>query len=295
MANKNKFTKTMIMMAIRGNPDLPAPIVPKSDDGDDWITAAITDNPQLSSHGHVPTIAGRLMCSEQTVRNYINERERLPEHRVLLSLLKNIRECIRNSDTAVYGLVKEMSSVNQGNRFGLADAVGRLIDDLDNPDAKLNPILAEIRKQIVKNTWGDYTKQALEIQESIEHEKHVVYSTACEEIRHEIKTDAQKMLHLLVKSADGPSVRFALERLDKEHYAARNELTGAEGLSLFDDEARKALGEIAELLDETGKDPSEAIIDALHKYKSKLVAHKNKGKNNNLSTGRGESDVKPDR
>lgn len=219
MANKPKFTKSVILRAIRGDISLPDPILPKimTDKGEatkvvDEIAAAFFDNPQLSSHGHIPTIAARLLCSEQTVRNYVNRR----------------------------------------------------------------------------NKEGKFTKTAIAIQEAIEHEKNVVYSTACDEIRHEIKTDAQKMLHLLIKAGDGASVRFGLERLDKDNYASRTEVAS---ISLLDDDALKALGEMAELLDSDGKNPSEEFMNALHKYKAKRIAHKDKGKNNTHSKEPGESDA----
>ena len=59
--------------------------------------------------------------------------------------------------------------------------------------------------------------------------------------------------------------------------------------------AGKDIRPLIKLLDSDGKNPSEAIIDALQKYKAKRIAHKDKGKNNTHSKEREESDVESDR
>ncbi len=290
MAKTKKYTTSALLRAIRGDPDADAPVIPKDDKGQiDDVAATFIIDDRLSSHGHIPTIALRLSCSNQTVRNYCTDRERLPEHRLLNDLLKQIRQGIREQDDVVYDLIKGMTAIDQVKHFGLFSLIEDLINGLGNSDVKLYPILGALKKKIDAKTWGDLTKGAVEIQAAIEQEQEVglierVY------IRHELMTDAEKMAHLLIKAGDGPMTKFILERLDKENYAARTEMTGADGENLYDDDARKALGELAQMLDDMGKDPSEAVIDAVTAMKSKLAAYRDKGKNNTHSKEPGESD-----
>ena len=285
MGNKDKFTKSDVLRAIRGNPE--AEIVAKTKGDDAWLKDLWLDDLRMSSYGHIPSIAKRLKCSDQTVRNYASARERLPEYRVLLDTLKQIRTAIRDSDGRVYELVKKLSEINQNNRFLMSDVIENLLNDLEDPGAKFPPLLAAIKRKIISNTWGEFTKQALDIQSAIEKEKDRGMAVRAD-FHIELIRDAEKALHTNIQMMDTASIKFALERLDKDNYAVRSEMTGADGMSLYDDDALKALVEMAELLDGDGKNPSESIIDALHKYKMKRVAHKDKGKDNTHSTERGE-------
>ena len=290
MAKTKKYTTSAILRAIRGDPDASPPVIPKDEKGQiDEIAATFVNDERLSSHGHIPTIALRLSCSNQTIRNYCNERERLPEYRVLNGLLKQVRQDIRDNDDVVYDVIKDMAAIDQVKHFGLSSLIEELINGLDNPGVNPNTVLRGLKKAIYGNTWGDLTNGALEIQAAIEQEKEVGLIESVY-IRHELKTDAEKMAHLLIKAGDGPMTKFILERLDKENYAARTEMTGADGENLYDDDARKKLGELAEILDDMGKNPSEAIIDAVNVMKLKLAEYKDKGKDNTHSTERGVTD-----
>lgn len=71
MAGKQSYTKSEVLRAIRADPD--APKAPPSTNDDASILAGWQDDKRFSSYGHIPTIAARLGCSEQTVRNYVNK------------------------------------------------------------------------------------------------------------------------------------------------------------------------------------------------------------------------------
>lgn len=285
MANKPKYTKTDVMRAIRGNPEGGKPPTPQGENA--WIEALWLDDTSKSSHGHIPTIAKRLGCSDQTVRNYCNERERLPEYGQLMGLLTWIRKAIKESDSGVYEPIRDMASINQNDRFDMDTAIKKLLNSLDDPDAKFSSILAAIKSKIVGNTWGGFTKQAMDITAAIEHEK-VLGMLAREDFHHELKTKAEIGLMKNIEMLDTPSIKFALERLDKENYAARNEMTGADGEALFDSETMA-------LLEEMGIDVKEALGNAGQAIKRKLIEARNKGKptdggNDTHSMERGDSE-----
>lgn len=212
MARGPSFTKSDFMRAIRGDSQAQEP--QQSGSADAWITELWEDDKRLSSYGHIPTIAARLGCSEQTVRNYA--------------------------------------------------------------------------KRKIK---GELTKQAVTIQAAIETERQLGFVVRAE-FDAGLISDARIGLRANVKLLDVQSIKFALERLDKEHFAARSEMTGADGQNLFDDEARRALAELGQMLDDMGRDPSEAMIDAVNSLKAKLAAIKNRGKpdadDNTFSTERGD-------
>jgi hypothetical protein len=214
VANKPKFTKGVLLRAIRGDPTQAKPTSNQDDDA--WIADLWVDDPRVSSYGHIPTIAARLGCTEQTVRNYANRRNKIT---------------------------------------------------------------------------GQLTRQAKDIQAAIDAEFTLGLERRAD-FHTELIRDAERALHENVKLLDTPSIRFALERLDKGHYAVRSEMTGADGKNLFDDEARQALAELGELLDNMGQNPSTTLIDAVNAMKAKLAEIKNKGKPDGedkpLSTERGE-------
>ena len=291
MANKAKYTKTELVLAIQGDPEATLPKKTEGEDG--WIKDKWLDNRRNSSHGHIPTIAKRLNCSSQTVRNYLSERVRLPEFKILNSMLKQIRIAIKEANDdddaihMVYELIEEMTAINVGNRFGLLNISNDLLSALDNPDVKINPILAEIKKQIACNTWGGFTKQAISLQEVMEQEKKQALIERSD-FHHQLITDAEVALLTNVHLLDQRAAEFVLSRLDKLNFSGRSEITGADGVALFDDEARAALAELAELLDDIGKNPSEAIVATVQAMKAKIEAVKNKGKNDTHSMERGE-------
>lgn len=263
MVNKVKFTKSDLMRAIQGNPVAAPPVRFTDDDEDSYIKNEWLNDLRESSHGHIPTIAARLRCSAQTVRNYLNERTRLPEYKVLLGLLRQIRQAIREADSGVFDLVKEMAVINQDDKFQLSDIIEQLLHGLDDRAVKLGPILITIKNNIISNTWGEFTQQAIDLQTAVSEEKeHGLIAQA--EIRHEIKTDAQKALHVLVKAFDPSSVRFANERLDKENYSGRSEVTGKDGKDLF-------TAEHLALLAEVGITPKQFIAAMMEKVSSELA------------------------
>ena len=286
MVNKAKYTKSDVLRAIQGNPQ--AEIIAKSKGDDAWLKDLWLDDLRVSSYGHIPTIAKRLKCSDQTVRNYANQRKRLPEYRILIDLLKDIRLAIRDSDSRVYELIKDVVGINQNNRFRISDAIENLLIGLADPAAKLPPLLSAIKNKIINYTWGDFTKQAIDIQTAIADEKERGMIVRAD-FHIELIRDAEKALHTNIKLMDTASIKFALERLDKLNYAARSEMTGAGGKNLYDDKASKALDELWQMLDDMGKDPSEALIDAVKSMKAKLAAYKDKGKDNTHSRELGES------
>lgn len=187
------------MRAIRGDPA--ASFNPSSGNelDDLWV-----DDLRKSSYGHIPTIAKRLVCSPQTVRNY---RDR-------------------------------------------------------------------------KNSEGEYTKLALQVQKALKEEE-MVKELDHADFNYELISTAEKALLINVKLLNQPAIKFVLERLDKEHYAARTEMTGADGKALFDSET---MG----LLDEMGINVEEAMRVAAQNIKAKLQAAANKGKDDTHSMERGE-------
>lgn len=294
MVNKARFTKSDIIRAIRGNPDGNAPAPPKDKDGVvDWIAATWIDDERKSSYGHIPTIAARLSCSDQTIRNYASDRERLPEYKMLNGILKQVRAAVKETDAVVYTLIKEMVAINQEKKIGLTGIIEQLLNGLDNPVVKLNPILVEIKNKIAANTWGAFTKQAVEIQEAIEHERQLGLIKRSD-IQHELKTKAEIALLTNIEMLDVNAAKFVLERLDKPNYAARSEVTGADGVALYDDKGQAALAELMTLLESVGQNPNETIVELARRTKAKIEMMKNKGKdenvgdNNTHTTERGE-------
>jgi len=202
MANKAKFTKSDVLRAIRGNPDNNGPAIPKGADGnDDWVAALWVDDARNSSHGHIPTIAARLGCSDQTIRNYASRKD--------------------------------------------------------------------------KN--GNLTKLAIEVQAAIEQEKQVGMLKRAD-FHHELKTKAELALLTNIEMLDTQAAKFVLERLDKANYSSRSEMTGADGVALYDTDAQNALAELSVMLEGIGKNPSESIISVVQRMKAQIETMKNKGK-----------------
>lgn len=97
MANKIRYTQGMLNRAIRGDSGSSFVMPFEKNPGDNvWI-----DDPRKSSHGHIPTIAKRLECSEQTVRNYCNRKNSDGE---LTKLATMVRAAIEQEKDA--GLVE---------------------------------------------------------------------------------------------------------------------------------------------------------------------------------------------
>lgn len=282
MVNKDKYTKTDLILAIRGDP---AASEPEKHTGDNaWIENTWLDDERKSSNGHIPTIAFRLNCSDQTVRNYLAQREKRPEYRFARKALTALRSAINADDDRELLLAfNDLDSLNVDDLFGIDELLERFYED----DNLL--LVKKMATAIEKRKYGGLTRQAVDLQAAIAEEKKIAMLKRADH-QHQLITDAELALHVNIKMFDTPSIRFALERLDKGNYASRTEMTGPDGMNLYDDDARNALAEMAQLLDDDGKNPSEAIIDALHKYKAKRIAHKDKGKDNSLSMRRGEAD-----
>lgn len=140
MVNKYKYTNAEILRAICGNPEL---YIPPPETEEEQTMSQLSDNPRLSSYGNISTIAARLDCSSQTVRNYLAKE--------------------------TTGGQKLRDAVEQEKRRGELDRA---------------------------------------------------------EFHHDLISKAEKALDIRLDILDMQAIKLVLERLDKDNYSSRQELTG---------------------------------------------------------------------